>query len=226
MPFPRFDNSLAAARAVAAGVIASTAVGAWAADPVFKSTSDVTAWEVATTVGGVDGAFSSFPTTGFAPAVAITGRESEGIGWIANNASGSNACCVGNWTFFVFRQSFDLAGFDASTASLSFRWAADDSGEGFADRGSWRPKFRLNGGDLIAGQWATGATYELGLTTTLTEGFVAGENTLEFFVEGNGVTDGFALQTVAFTAAVPEPETWAMLLAGIGVMTGVLRRRS
>lgn len=226
MPFSRRNRTLIAARAAVASVAASIAFGAGAADPVFQSTSDPTAWEVATTVGGVDGAFTSFPTTGFAPAVAITGRSSEGVGWIANNASGSNACCVGNWTFFVFRQTFDLTGFDASTASLSFRWAADDSGEGFADRGSWRPKFRLNGGDLVAGQWATGATYDLGLTTTLTGGFVAGENTLEFFVEGNGVTDGFALQTVAFTAAVPEPETWALWLAGLGVMTGVLRRRS
>ena len=29
----------------------------------------------------------------------------------------------------------------------------------------------------------------------------------------------------AFTAAVPEPASWAMLVAGFGVMGGTLRRR-
>ena len=28
------------------------------------------------------------------------------------------------------------------------------------------------------------------------------------------------------TAVVPEPETWAMLLAGLGMVTGVARRQA
>lgn len=171
---------------------------------------------MATNVGGVDGAFSSFPTNGFVSASTVSGRTTDGVGWIANNAAGSNG---GTWTFFVFRQSFDLTGYDPSTAQLSFQWAADDSGEGFANRGTWVPKYRLNGAALVPGQWAGGATYDFGLTTTVASGFVSGINTIDFFVEGNGTTDGFALRSLGLTAAVPEPATWLTLLAGLLMIT-------
>jgi len=210
-------------------VTASVSNAALAANPVFHTTANVSAWTVATTVGGVDGAFDSFPKSGFVSPVAVTNpvRTSEGTGWIANTDSGSNGNFLENRTFFVFRQAFDLSGFNASTANLKFRWAADDSGEGFGSRGVWTPKFRLNGGGLVAGSWPTAWTYDLGNVTTLSSGFVSGVNTLEFFVEGNGVTDGFALETVSFTAApVPEPETYALLLAGLGMVGVATRRRA
>jgi hypothetical protein len=40
-------------------------------------------------------------------------------------------------------------------------------------------------------------------------------------------TDGFALETLSFTAtaAIPEPETYAMLLAGLGLLGLLARRR-
>ncbi len=194
------------------------------ADPAFYSTSNPSFWQVATNVGGTDGLYSSFPTTGFTSAVAITTRP----GWIANNATGTNGP-METWTFFVFRQTFDLTGYDATTADLQFQWAADDSGEGFASRGTWTPKFSLNGGSLINGTWATGATYSLGPTVAVTSGFVSGLNTIDFFVEGNGVTDGFALQTAAFTAVavtpIPEPEIYAMMGLGLGLLGWVGRRR-
>lgn len=192
------------------------------AAPDFYSTSDPSHWQVATNVGGTDGAFSSFPTTGFAPAVALPARP----GWIANNASGTNGPCPGcTYVFFVFRQTFDLTSFDATTADLKFQWAADDSGEGFAERGTWRPKFSVNGGSLVDGGWLTGNTYSYGPTIDVSSGFVAGLNHIDFYVEGNGVTDGMSLQTIGFTAnPVPEPEAYAMMLAGLGLL-GFLRRR-
>lgn len=193
-----------------------------AASPSFESTSSAAAWQVATRVGGLDGAYASFPTGGFAPAVTVTARQTEGVSWIANVASGSNAVDVGTWTFFVFRQTFDLKGFDPSTASLQFQWAADDSGEGFADRGSWRPKFSLNGGSLIDGNWPTGSTYGFSPVTTVSSGFMSGLNTIDFYVEGNGVSDGFALRSLGLVAQVPEPGTWALLGIGLAV---VLRRK-
>jgi hypothetical protein len=193
---------------------------AHAAGPSFQSTSSVAAWQVATRVGGVDGAFSSFPTTGFAPAVTVTGRQTEGIDWIANVASGSNAVFVGTWTFFVFRQTFDLTGYDPSTASLQFQWAADDSGEGFASRGTWRPKYSLNGGSLISGNWPTGNTYGFSPVTTVSSGFVSGLNTISFYVEGNGVTDGFALKSLGLVAQVPEPGAWSLFGIGLAVVLG------
>lgn len=195
------------------------------AQPTFYSTTDTSHWQVATSVGGTDGLFSSFPASGFVGATAISGRP----GWIANNSTGTNGGCPGcTWVFFVFRQSFDLTGFDPSTAHLQFQWAADDSGEGFAARGTWVPKFNLNGGGLVP--WGSGPTYSFGPTVDLTSGFVAGLNVIDFYVEGNSVTDGFALSSVAFTAdtvaAIPEPETYALQLAGLGLLGWRARQRA
>ena len=195
------------------------------ASPTFSSTSDPSYWQVATALHGSDGLYSSFPTTGFTTAVAITSRP----GWIANNSTGTNGGFVGDWTFFVFRQTFDLTGYDATTADLQYQWAADDSGEGFAFRGTWTPKYSFNGGSLVNGIWATGDTYSFGPTVDISSGFVSGLNTIDFYVEGNGVTDGFALRTVGFTAEllnpVPEPEIYAMLGVGLGLMGWVGRRK-
>lgn len=217
--------SWASGAAAWAALTAFTAA-AQAADVPFASTYDVAAWQVAVARPGVDGQLSSFPSSGFAPAVAISGRQTDGIGWIANNASGTNGWGIGDWTFFVFRQTLDLSGHDPATAVLRFQWAADDSGQGFADRGTWTPKYRLNGGPLVDGVWPGGDTYGFGPETVISSGFVAGLNTLEFYVEGNGVTDGFALKALSFTAApVPEPAAMALMLGGLAVVGGAARRR-
>jgi PEP-CTERM motif len=193
--------------------------------PVFYSTSDASEWQVAVNVGGTDGSFSSFPTTGFVTATAVTGRFTGTTGWIANNSTGTNGP-NGDWTFFVFRETFDLTGYDPTTADLKFQWAADDSGLG-GDHGSWTPKYSVNGGALIAGVWPGGNSYSFGPTVDLSSGFVSGLNVIDFYVEGNGVTDGLALNPISFTAnAVPEPAS--LTLFGIAVASGLgyaFRRR-
>jgi hypothetical protein len=46
-------------------------------------------------------------------------------------------------------------------------------------------------------------------------------------VQGNGTTDGFSLMNVSLTGVspVPEPQTYAMMLAGLGLLGFRLRRR-
>jgi hypothetical protein len=151
-------------------------------------------------------------------------RVTDGINWLANNTSGSNGG-VGNWTQFVFRQTFDLTGFNPADTKLEFQWAADDSGEIVADRGHWVPKFSLNGGALVP--WGTGPTYSFGPVVTVNSGFVAGLNHIDFFVQGNGQTDGFALKALSLTASpVPVPASVGLMLGGVAVLTGLKRRRT
>jgi hypothetical protein len=169
-------------------------------------------------VGGTEGEFSSFPTTGFVTATAVAGRFTGTTGWIANNSTGTNGP-IGDWTFFVFRQTFDLTGYNPTTADLQFQWAADDSGLG-GDQGTWTPKYSLNGGGLIAGTWPGGDSYSFGPTADISSGFVSGLNVINFYVEGNGVTDGFALNPISFTAnGVPEPASLTLL--GVAVASGL-----
>ena len=132
--------------------------------PTFYSTSDASQWQVATNVGGTDGSSRrSLPWVrdGHRGYGEVYGDD----GWIAKIRPELTG--LGDWTFFVFRQTFDLTGYDPSTADLQFQWAADDSGQGFADRGSWTPKYSLNGGSLVAGTWPGGYSYGFGPTADI-----------------------------------------------------------
>lgn len=136
-----------------------------------------------------------------------------------------------NWTQFIFRQQFELTAAEAATLQLSFQWAADDSGEIGRTRGSWRPTWSLNSVDPITFQstpWPSGidgipTSYELSPTVTVS-GFQEGVNTMYFWVQGNGRTDGMRLANAQFSP-VPEPGT--AMLAGLGLLAlGLARRRS
>ena len=81
--------------------------------------------------------------------------------------------------------------------------------------------------DILVNGTSTGQTSPgFGTLTpfSLTRGFVNGLNTIDFYVQGNGVTDGFALQLESFTAtAVPAPG--ALVALGAAGALGSRRRR-
>ncbi|MEW5786472.1 MAG: PEP-CTERM sorting domain-containing protein [Pseudomonadota bacterium] len=115
--------------------------------------------------------------------------------------------------YFTFRQYFDLTGYDASSANLQFYWGADD----IPGAVGFMPQFSINGGAFQGSGTATG--YAIGSNLVdLSSGFVSGMNYIDFRVQGNYATNGMGLRVVSFTAAVPEPETYAMLLAGLGLV--------
>ena len=197
------------------------ASGAFAASP-FQSTSNASAWTVSTALHGTDGDLASFDTNPLDQQQAIL--RSDNSGWLANVASGSNSDHTGDWTFFVFQQTFTLTAAEAATFDLKFTWEADDSGQGYADRGTWVPGYSLNGAPVTHGTWADGYSYVFGPTVDIT-GFHEGVNTLSSYVEGNGITDGMQLNVVSFASTVPEPGSMSLLLAGI-VLLGMVARRA
>ncbi|MBS0189791.1 MAG: hypothetical protein U0573_13575 [Phycisphaerales bacterium] len=179
------------------------------AAPTFFPTGTPTGhWYVCTNIDrSGEGKFESFKTDNFVQSVNIN-YDGSRLDWIADIPGGTHGG-VGNWTFFVFRQTFDLTGYDPATANLTIRWGADDSGEIFADRGSWIPAYTLNGGPFIYYPGSSPEhripTYSYSQWTSITTGFVSGINTIDFYVEGNGQTDGFGLQVQSFTASPACP---------------------
>ncbi len=115
---------------------------------------------------------------------------------------------------YDFILKFNLTGYNPSSANFSGRWATDNSGSA-----------SLNGN--LLGQ---SAAYDTWSSFSASTGFVAGVNTLKFSV----VNAAFASPNpvglrVEFTASnvtpVPEPESYAMLLAGLGLLGFIARRR-
>jgi len=207
-----------------AALVALGLAPALRSDPIdftFASTSDPSAWLVSHHVTGVDtGNDSSRFLTGaadFAAAVSVTGRAD----FIANNSAGTNGG-VGAYTQFVFRQTFDLTGYDPTTVHLVFQWAADDTGQGFADRGSWLNRFRLNGSGFLGIDSGGYYDYDPNKVVDLSSGFVAGLNTIDFYVQGNGATDGFELRRLTATAELNQPglpeggSSLLLAMAGVG----------
>lgn len=130
-------------------------------------------------------------------------------GWLSpskkQDASFSNT--IYNWT-----TTFDLTGFNTATTSFSGRFSADDSAVAY-----------LNGTQIGTSNgftsWSSFASKP--------GAFVAGLNTLDFKVNnsGSGQT-GLRVEFAESSAtAVPEPDTCAMLLTGLGLMGFMARRR-
>lgn len=116
---------------------------------------------------------------------------------------------------YAYQTSFDLTGIDLSTASISGRWASDDP----------VTQVRLNGVTVPS---LSGGSYASWVNFSLTSGFQSGINTLAFDVlnSGGGPT-GLRVEftDTHFAAAVPEPESYALVLAGLLTVGFVLRRR-
>jgi hypothetical protein len=135
--------------------------------------------------------------------------------WITPTASqGESLDPTTNGTY-SWTLSFDLTGYNASTASFTGQFAADNGAT-----------VKLNGSVI-----GTSDSFTSYSSFAALSGFKAGVNTLEFVVtnyaQGSGNPTGLRVEFLqSNVAAVPEPETYAMLLAGLGLMGGIARRRA
>jgi hypothetical protein len=137
--------------------------------------------------------------------------------WIWANANGSGPINAP----FTFRTAFDLTGFDVNSAKLSGLWGVDNTGS-----------VRLNGAAAIGtGVLALNQTaYDTFQSThafTLTGGFVSGINYLEFRVTDTSNPGALNVSGLVLTATpVPEPETYALMIAGLGALAFARRKQA
>ena len=160
-----------------------------------------------------------------APAAAFVVTNQEGgvyaqsaaSAWIWVNADGSGSTGVA----YDFRLTFDLTGLDPSTATLSGSWGVDNNGS-----------IDLNGKAAIgAGTLSlTGGTvnnFNVFYSFSITGGFVAGVNTLDFLAEDDGNPGALNATNLLLTASpssVPEPSSLG--LCCIAALTGLAVTRA
>jgi len=138
--------------------------------------------------------------------------------WISATSSGT-----GGGGDYLFRTLFDLTGYDASTAAMTFQCAIDN----YPDASSY---FSLNGGAPGGTCGNTYNGYQFAGVNTVNSGFVSGLNTISFHFVGDGVTDGLVVGDMTLSAArqvtaTPEPATMVLFATGFVGIVGVARRR-
>lgn len=146
--------------------------------------------------------------------------------WIANNATSkwlvpNNTQAnhvAGNYDFLT---SFNLAGLNPSSASITFRFAVDNSVSGVF----------LNGASLgITGGTLNSFTGFFTVNNTTNPGiFVSGTNTLRFAVtNASGTTGnptGLRVEVNGTASVVPEANAGLLALAALPLLGAILRRR-
>jgi hypothetical protein len=135
--------------------------------------------------------------------------------WITPTAGQGDTFDPSTSGIYTYTLSFDLTGYNAASAAFSGRFAADNS-----------VVVKLN--DQVIGN-ATG--FSDWTSFSASGGFAPGVNTLDFVVtnwaQNGGNPTGLRVEfgSSSVMAAVPEPETYAMLLGGLVLVGAVVRRR-
>lgn len=130
--------------------------------------------------------------------------------WIGPNTDSALNGAAGQYDY---RTTFDLTGFDASTAALGGQWAADNVGVDIL----------ING--VSAGQ--TGGGYNAFSSFLISSGFINGLNTIDFLVRNDDGPTGLRVEgaLTADAAPAPVPEPMSLAILGVGLAGAGLFRR-
>ncbi|MES2739663.1 MAG: PEP-CTERM sorting domain-containing protein [Pseudomonadota bacterium] len=134
--------------------------------------------------------------------------------WITPTANQGESFDAGSAGVYRFQLQFDLTGYNAASANFMGRFAADNEAT-----------VVFNGTQIAVGS-SFSAWSGFGAGT----GFNQGINVLDFYVtnwqQNGGNPLGLRVEfSDATVAAVPEPSSYAMLLAGLGMVGWMARRR-
>jgi len=163
--------------------------------------------------GGAADSHYSVLETG-APAVVLSQLWGN---WFGNDAGSawigwSDNAFPGNYGTYTFRVSFDLTGYNPTTATLSGGWCADNSGF-----------IKLNGNSTGVSQGDDFGIAPSLVPFTLTSGFTSGLNTLDFVCNFPDGYDGLRVGNLVLNATtVPEPTSISLLLLGVSAL--IIRR--
>ena len=186
----------------------------------YRDTSEVGEWKVK--------ALGPYFHTEYVQAEAAETNESnfiwvKGIPWISfqRNTFGPETQSYSYMTI-INDSSFTAADPAISFSGLSLSFAADDFVSAFFVNG-----VRIDG-------IPPGSIYLYTDHFIPSDGSIpwnlGGDNTIEFIVtntwQGYGSPTGLSASIQAHYAPIPEPETWAMLLAGLGIVGAVTRRKA
>jgi hypothetical protein len=141
----------------------------------------------------------------------LNGSDSK---WISPRVNSAANEPVGTYTY---RTTFDLSGLDASSAVLTGRWAADNTGT-----------LMLNGNML----GITSGGFDAWSPFTISSGFVGGVNTLDFVVTnvpgfiGPSPTGLRVEITGNATTTIPEPSTYLLVGLTLCGIAGYVKLRT
>lgn len=206
------------AAALAASIFSAPAQGA-AILGLFNTGTDANNMALVGGNGLVDPHYTIISTTSSPPyVVPQQARTYTNGAYLADDANSRWISLTGDGTpvnnTTVYRLSFDLTGYDSSTAQVTGNFGTDNRGI-----------VLLNGVDT--GNFSNSFTVLQAFV--INSGFVPGVNHLDFRVVDVGVVTAMRVDNIAGTAnvsaVVPEPESWALMIAGFGLIGFALRRR-
>lgn len=153
-------------------------------------------------------------TTGFPNVRTSAGGFPVGP-WIGDNSTSAwiDTIPASGAGTFTYRTTFDLTGFDITTASITGQWAVDNTGLDILINGS--------------STGISGAGFGAFSTLNILSGFVEGVNTLDFIGNNSGGPGGLRTELIGvadLASPVPAPAAIWLIVSGFIGLFGVRRK--
>jgi len=214
----RFVAAVAVVAALFAPAVQADPFNAWLSAGPYSAVSGATTVDFGTSTATDAGAVTA-PLTGYSVGIAsYDGGElfntiSPGIGGVAARPVGS----LDNFWSIQAGQTGTVS-FSSGISYYGFLWGSPDTSP-------WNTVKFLNGSTVLGtyGGQDTNLSNDWGNTTYFNVS--TGTGSLITSVVFTASQNAFETDNHAYVAAIPEPETYAMLLAGLGLLGFAARRR-